>query len=323
MFSKKKRMFLLGLSLSLCLLVGCGASEREENQSAYKTIGINAMQEGDYESAIEAFDNALAQSLGKVGVDEIDICYYKAICQYKTGDTEAAIETYTNLIAYDKDLSDAYYLRGNMYLESGDTESAIADYNTAVDKDAKDLDLYIAISENLNAMGESEASTSFLEMATTSSGNSSSDYARRGRAYTLLGDYEEAEDQLDLAIQAGSDLALLYKGQLYVEEGKTDEARELFEEYVSEHEGDADALNTLGCMEMEIGEYEEALSYFTEALSIAETDGSDTQEIERNLILAYEYCGDFESAKVAMELYAENYTLDAEFEREYIFLQTR
>ena len=40
---------------------------------------------GNYEDAIKAFQNALNQSLRKVGEKEIDICFYKAQAQYLSG----------------------------------------------------------------------------------------------------------------------------------------------------------------------------------------------------------------------------------------------
>ena len=49
------------------LLAGCEEDETQNNKDAYRQIGINCMQEGDYEGAIDAFQNALDQSLAVVG----------------------------------------------------------------------------------------------------------------------------------------------------------------------------------------------------------------------------------------------------------------
>ena len=80
------------------LLAGCEEDETQNNKDAYRQIGINCMQEGDYEGAIDAFQNALDQSLAVVGEEEIDTCYYKAAAQYAAGKKEDAIETYQALI---------------------------------------------------------------------------------------------------------------------------------------------------------------------------------------------------------------------------------
>ena len=67
------------------LLSGCAQSkERLEKEEAYRTIGINAMEEGNYEAAMEAFNSALVQA-NEIGPNEIDICFYKAAAQFASG----------------------------------------------------------------------------------------------------------------------------------------------------------------------------------------------------------------------------------------------
>ena len=63
---------------------GC-TNERKENQTAYRQIGINAMESGDYAGAVDAFNSALGQCIGKITENELDICYYKAAAQYAGG----------------------------------------------------------------------------------------------------------------------------------------------------------------------------------------------------------------------------------------------
>jgi tetratricopeptide (TPR) repeat protein len=83
---------------------------------AYRQIGINAMENGDYAGAVDAFNSALGQCIGKITENELDICYYKAAAQYAGGDSAGAVDTYTAIIDYDKKAADAYYLRGCVYL---------------------------------------------------------------------------------------------------------------------------------------------------------------------------------------------------------------
>ncbi len=60
------------------------------------------MKEAKYEDAVSSFQKALDQSLGRIRAQELDVCYYKALAQYKSGDTKAAIKTYDGLVDYDK-----------------------------------------------------------------------------------------------------------------------------------------------------------------------------------------------------------------------------
>ena len=306
----------------MAMLAGC-TDTAKENQLAYKTVGINALEAGDYPGAADAFSRALEQSIGIIGADEIDLCYYKADALYRAGDIENAKNVYDALLTYDDSLSEAHFLRGNFYLDQGDATSAIADYHEAVKCDDKDLELYIAICENLTNTGHAEEGQEFLTQATTIEGNEPSDHALRGRAYTLLGNYLEADKELEQAVIAGDTDALLYRGQLLMKNGDSDGARELYESYLERKGENAEAFNALGCMAMQCQDYASALNYFEQALANAEETGVNPQEILRNRILAYEYNGQFAQAKIAMEEYAAAYTLDADMQKEYTFLQTR
>ena len=96
---------------------------------------------------------------------------------------------------------------------------------------------------------------------------------------------------------------------------------EKIESYVKENAKDSEALNTLGMMQMKDGNYEDALKYFQ--MGLKNKDAVNKQELMKNEIAAYEYSGDFESAKKTMQAYIKEYKSDEEAVREYTFLKTR
>ena len=61
--------------------------------------------------------------------------------------------------------------------------------------------------------------------------------------------------------------------------------------------------------------------YLVEALGCEEV--SNKKGVMEDLIIAYEYAGDFDLAWNVMQEYATSYTLTADLEREYIFLENR
>ena len=315
----RKLAFLLA---GVLLLAGC-EDTAQENKEAYKTIGIRCMENGEYEDAVDAFDRALAQANGKVTMDEVDICYYKARALFEGGDPESAIGVYDALLDLDRNLPDAYFLRGTVELTVDRKEEALSDFKEAIRRKGKDIELYIAVYDNLMAADMETEAVGFLGEATEISGNKPSDFTLRGRAYMLLQNYEAATQELDRAIDGGDTDALLYKGQLLTDTGNEEAARNCYTQYLETHEKDSDALNHLGCLCMESGQYEEALAFFDEALEYAEESQVNPMEILRNRILVLEYLNRFEEAREALAEYETTYEPDEVLLREGVFLETR
>lgn len=126
MIKNKFMALTLTVVLTAGMLTGCGSDDKAKDKDAYRQYGINCIENGSYDDAVDAFQKALDQSVGSVGAEELDICYYKAKAQYLSGDVDGAIDTYTAIIDYDKD-SDAYYLRGCIYFAKNDTDKGLKD----------------------------------------------------------------------------------------------------------------------------------------------------------------------------------------------------
>lgn len=317
-----KKRFLCILLVCLLGITGCGnTKEKRENQDAYRQIGINCMNEGKYEDAIEAFQKALDQSLAKIGEMEIDTCYYKAEAQYLAGKTADAIDTYTALLAYDEKNADAYYLRGTLYLANGQREEAKQDFEAAVKNDKKSYERYVAIATQLRDYGEEEQADAYLADALKLGGKSAEDYTWRGRIYMLCEDYENAQKELEQAKEKESENADLYLGELYEKLGDSKKAEESFDGYIKEHEEDTQALESLADIAMGKENYAKAVSYLELALKVDKP--VNEQMLRRKLIQAYEFSGNFAAAKEQMKIYAAAYPQDEEAVREAEFLQSR
>ena len=319
--NKKKLTYITALTmLSLTLITGC-TNERRENQTAYRQIGINAMESGDYAGAVDAFNSALGQCIGKITENELDICYYKAAAQYASGDSEGAVATYTAIIDYDKKAADAYYLRGCVYLKQGNTESAVSDFDAAVRYNSDDYELYVNIYENLLAYDMTEKGEEYLNKAFDIKGNSAEDYAWRGRIYYYLGQYDNAMTELNSALDKESVTANLYIAQVYEAQGDSENAEVYYQNYVNSGAADSEAMNSLGEIEMAKGNYSGALTYLQQG--IAMEDVTNRRELMQNLIICYEYTFDFNSAWNVVQEYVQAYPDDASAQREYIFLKNR
>lgn len=316
----KKFTYILAAAVLVAALTGC-TNEKQENEDAYRQIGINCMEAKDYEGAISAFDSALSQKIGKIGDEEIDICYYKAAAQYANGDTDGAIAMYSSILDYDEDNADAFYLRGSLYLVLGDTAAAQADFNSAVTNNSEDYELYVNVYEQLNGAGMTAEASDYLNQALELKGDSANAHLWKGRIYLMLSDYENAETELKTALDKKSVEANLYLAKLYEAQDDAETAASYYETYLDSGDADSEVMYALGMAEMSQKNYQGAIEYFQSGLAMEEV--TNEQELLQNLVIAYEKSGDFSSAKTTMEQYLEDYPDDEDAQREYIFLCTR
>ena len=306
--------------IGVSLLSGC-KNEEAERKATYREQGINFMEKGDYAAAISSFEAALKQGIGSVTKDELDICYYKAAAQYASGNTEAALATYHAIIDFEEEAYEAYYLRGCLYCKQGNLEAAKADFANAVKYCSSDYELYLNIYENLMAAGDVEAGKEYLNKGLTIKGSEVIDLEYRGRIHYLLGEYDTAVLELEEAVTAGSTRANLYLGKIYetINEGAT--AEEYYKAYITAAPADAEALNELGEIMLERGLYKEAVSYFEMAKDCQVIPNK--RELMHNLIVAYEFNGNFDKAWDVVQEYVTLFPEDTEAQREYVFLKNR
>lgn len=312
--------YMIAVVAGVCLLSGC-SKKAEENKALFREAGIACMEQADYAGAVEAFDAALKQEIGTVDADDIDISYYKAAAQYANGDMEGALATYSAIIDFLPKEADAYYLRGCIYVKKSEIESAKSDYSKAVTYNPKDYELYIHIYENLKGAGEEEAAKEYLNMAFSIKGNAVSDIEYRGRIYCLQGEHENALTELGAAKEQGSVTADLYLAQVYSAMGDAAQAEACYGAYFEQNDADAESLNAAGAFFLEEGRYAEAISYLEQGISDETAAGK--QELMRNLVIAYEYHGNFDKAWELIQNYVTLYPNDEEAQTEYVFLKNR
>lgn len=320
MKKKQRSAIVMMTALSLGMLSGCN-NERLENELAYRQIGINSMQAGDYADAETAFNTALEQHIGKITDTELDICYYKAAAQYAGGNPEEAMATYQAILDYDDREGNAYYLRGSLLLETGDTEAALADYEKAVKYLPDDYELYIHIYEKLYGYNLYEEGTEYLKQAFDIKGNTADHLMYRGEIYYLLGEYDNAKTELTAAIEKESVKANLYLAQVYDAVGDTANAENYYQVYLASGSADSVVMNALGEIESGKGNYTAALDYFRQGLAMEQVPNK--RELMRNEIIACEYTGDFSGAWAVIQEYVNLYPEDESVQREYTFLKNR
>ena len=295
-------------------------AENEDKRLTYRGLGIAHMGLGEYDKAVDDFMNSLKGSNGLVGKLDYDINYYMALAQFKSGDLDAALDTYNAILGLDDKQAEAHYLRGRIELLKNDKTSALADFDRAVELKSSDYDLYISIYEALDDAGDKQDGENYINMALQKNGKMT-DY-QSGLFSYYLGKYDEARQSLEAARKSDeSDKLILYLGRSYEALGDMNYAATLYREYLEKDPDSACIYNEEGLMYLKQEEYMKALTAFENGMAL--NDPSYNQSLMFNEAVTYEYLLDFKKASVLMKEYIEKYPDDEEAQREYIFLSTR
>ena len=304
----------------MLLLLCTGCSDRKEKQLEYRQKGITLMENGDYEEALEEFQNALDLSLGEIGEKELDICFYKAESLYRLGDVQGAMDQYSAIIAFNEDAK-AYFLRGNLYYHQKDEEKALKDYEAAIEQDKKNYDLYIGVSEALTAHGKDKEAQEYLKQALEIRGKRAYDKMQKGRVNFLLGEQKTAISLLEEAIKGKELTAYYYLAEVYSLMDETKKAEETLNAYMEKGKPDSYNLFNIANEQIKKENYEMAIKCLDLALGLENVPNK--QILMKTLVIAYEQNLDFDKAYETMKAYIENYPEDEEAKKELTFLETR
>ena len=315
---KKRILYIVCLMLAVVLCTGC--TDREEKQLEYRQKGITLMENGDYEEALEAFQNALDLSLGEVGETEMDICFYKAESLYRLGDAQGAMDVYSAIISYNENAK-AYFLRGNLYYSQNNEEQALKDYAAAIENDSKDYELYIGVFEALTAHGKDKEAQGYLNQALEIGGNRAYDKMQKGRINFLLGEQKTAISLLEEAIKGKEMTAYYYLAEIYSLMGDTENSEKTMLSYIESGAADSYSLFHIANDQIDKGNFKMAIECLNLALNLEKVPNK--QMLMKTLVIAYEHNLEFDKALEVMTDYVEKYPEDEEAKRELTFLETR
>lgn len=140
------------------------------------------------------------------------------------------------------------------------------------------------------------------------------------------GKYEEALEMFETSVEKGKDLGEAYRGIgiCHWEQESYQEAEDAFEKAL-EHgtEATAELYNMMGICEMKEGSMTKAAYYFENGQKKEEVSEELMQEMAFNEIAALEASGDYEAAKYKLERYVGTYPEDERAAKELEFLRTQ
>ncbi len=115
------------LKIILLILIMSLTSCSAISVSHYKNQGVDFLNDGYYEDAIESFDRALSLSDGAVGRLQFDILLYKAESLFLIGEYEKANHIYDSLLKIDKNdkIYEELYNKSKAYIKVIELKDAL------------------------------------------------------------------------------------------------------------------------------------------------------------------------------------------------------
>ena len=304
-----------------------GCAENDDQKALLnRGRGIACLYQGDYQTAIKWFGDALNISSQSNDI-RIDTLYYKAEAEQKSGDYQAAVQSYGQIIDL-KDDAGTRMLRGMAYMQLQDYASAEKDLYAAIKQSRKSYAVYRTLYSALEAQGKDDEAKQVLNDALQLSGSSGEDYYNRGMIYVALQDYTNAADMLNKSYDKGYKAALLGLGELSYTQQDYDTALTYYGKYFDEVDISsvdaslaAKAYNQYAAVLLAKGEYEKAAQACESGLTY--NDRESDAALSFNLIVSYEHLEQWEDAYNTAKTYVSKYPEDTKGQKEYQFLESR
>lgn len=304
-----------------------GCAENDDQKALLnRGRGIACLYQGDYQTAIKWFGDALNISSQSNDI-RIDTLYYKAEAEQKSGDYQAAVQSYGQIIDL-KDDAGTRMLRGMAYMQLQDYASAEKDLYAAIKQSRKSYAVYRTLYSALEAQGKADEAKQVLNDALQLSGSSGEDYYNRGMIYVDLQDYTNAADMLNKSYDKGYKAALLGLGELSYTQQDYDTALTYYGKYFDEVDISsvdaslaAKAYNQYAAVLLAKGEYEKAAQACESGLTY--NDRESDAALSFNLIVSYEHLEQWEDAYNTAKTYVSKYPEDTKGQKEYQFLESR
>lgn len=294
-----------------------GIQARSRLAENWRGLGIAWYEQGKYEQAEEAFSFALSSMDSANESFSRDVMLFRARNLASMDRAVDADTVYDQLLENNPEDPEIYFLKGKNSLEQGNFEEAAADFHQAVDYSAT-YSMSLSVYQLYQAKSLKADGDVYLEKALAYTPSSEEDYYLKGLVCYYLQMPREAAEALQKAVNSGNNNALGLLGNMYLELGEKDNARQIYQESMKQEGFEAISCNGLAICEIEDGNYEAALEYIRQGLTTAE--GESRENLLFNEAVVYEKTGDFSTARDKMQQLLQEFPDCAEAQREQLFL---
>ena len=241
----------------------------------YLAKGIDAIQNQNYQAAIEDYNKAIA-----INLNDADAYNSRGVAKYKLGKYIKAIEDFNQAIVINPYYADAYYSRGVVKSKLGKHVEAIKNFNQVIKINPDYAEAYNNRGVAKANLGEHAEAIKDYDEAIKINSKHAKAYNNRGVAKDELGRYVEAIKDFDEAIKINPnfDKALIINPKLaeaYHSRGLTQaklgnyaDAIKDFDKALEINPKLAEAYHNRGLAKDNLGEHTEAIEDYDEAIKI-------------------------------------------------------
>jgi tetratricopeptide (TPR) repeat protein len=160
------------------------SDESSFGDSDLRSCALKSAQQGHYTEAIAL----LSQLIGRHPQNAVDY-NNRGLIYFQSGDKQKAFVDYNRALQLNPNLASAYNNRANYYAANGELAAAIADYDRALDLNPSYVRAWINRGITLRDLGQYEEAIDNLEVALLFGQLKGHILAERGRTYHLWGDW--------------------------------------------------------------------------------------------------------------------------------------
>lgn len=189
------------------------------NSSHFLKSGIAKSMIGKYEDAFKDFDDGII-----VEPDNSELFRERAIINNILGNSEEAFADVEKAFYFDKDSINGFYSRGFIYYDNSEDDKALKDFLRYLEKRPNDEQINFHVGKIYNLKKNYGKAINYLTKSIDNGFIKVSAFHERGNAFAQIGYYQNAIDDLTLAIKLDSNIANLYvsRGNLYYAKSKYD-----------------------------------------------------------------------------------------------------
>lgn len=240
--------------------------------------GLNLYESGDYEAALEIFNNVVdAESRNPLAYDARGTIY-TALNEY-----ENALSDYSRAIELSPSFAQAYYNRGRLYGLLERYDEALSDLEQSIELAPGDFGYRASGNIGLiyHRQGEYEKALEAFEASMSYDNEKADVFYLRGETHTALEDYETAIVDYEDAIQrfSGYDIAYQSLGYAYYKVAKYEEASQALDQALKISPDSPIPHLYLALVHLATGDVESASTEIARAASSFSTLSEEEQEL--------------------------------------------